>query len=419
MKRIRYTKYTGELAGDMDLEDLMQQLSEYLLDSGFQDPLSRFQELNGEHTLENLREALREALELGDFDPDIRERLDQMAAEGEIDQLIDQLVQRMEQQDYIRIDQPTDPSRISNSPGQMGEGEGQARFEVTDKSLDFLGYKTLQDLLGSLGRSSAGRHDTMHQATGVESNGSVRQYEFGDTLNLDANATLAAAMTAQAANSEGGGITWPIEVDYPHLHVQQSDYQSSCATVVMLDCSHSMILYGEDRFTPAKRVAMALSHLIRTQYPGDTLNVVLFHDSAEEVPVSQIARVKVGPHYTNTREGLRLARSILNRQRKEMRQIVMITDGKPSALTLPDGRIYKNAFGLAPLVLSETLEEVARCRRSGILINTFMLATDPGLVQFVQRVSAMCKGKAYFTTPQTLGNYLMMDFLNRKMKTVH
>jgi len=422
MKRIRYTKYTGELAGDMDLEDLMQQLSEYLLDSGFQDPLSRFQELNGEHTLENLREALRQALELGDFDPDIRERLDQMAAEGEIDQLIDQLMRRMEQQDYIRIDpaaQPNDPSRPSNTPGQMGEGEGQARFEVTDKSLDFLGYKTLQDLLGSLGRSSAGRHDTMHQATGVETNGSIRQYEFGDTMNLDANATLAAAMTAQAANSDGGGVTWPIEVDYPHLHVQQSDYQSSCATVVMLDCSHSMILYGEDRFTPAKRVAMALSHLIRTQYPGDTLNVVLFHDSAEEVPVSQIARVKVGPHYTNTREGLRLARSILNRQRKEMRQIVMITDGKPSALTLPDGRIYKNAFGLDPLVLSETLEEVARCRRAGIMINTFMLATDPGLVQFVQRVSAMCRGKAYFTTPQTLGNYLMMDFLSRKMKTVH
>jgi uncharacterized protein with von Willebrand factor type A (vWA) domain len=293
---------------------------------------------------------------------------------------------------------------------------------VTDKSLDFLGYKTLQDLMGSLGRASAGRHDTSHQATGVETNGSIRPYEFGDTLNLDANATLAAAMISQAEalrDSDGGPITWPIDVDYKHLHVQQSDYQSSCATVVMLDCSHSMILYGEDRFTPAKRVAMALSHLIRTQYPGDTLNCVLFHDSAEEVPVSQIARVKVGPHYTNTREGLRLARSILNRQRKEMRQIVMITDGKPSALTLPDGRIYKNAFGLDPLVLSETLEEVARCRRAGILINTFMLASDPGLVQFVQRVSAMCRGKAYFTTPQTLGNYLMMDFLNRKMKTVH
>jgi Ca-activated chloride channel homolog len=423
MKRIRYTKYNGDLAGDMDLEDLMQQLSDYLLDSGFQNPLSRFQELNGEHTLDNLREALRLALESGDFEQQIREKLDQIAAEGEIEKLIEQLLDRMEQQDYIRIDNPpdpdTDPSRMSNSPGEVGEGESSARFEVTDKSLDFLGYKTLQDLLGSLGRSSAGRHDTPHQATGVETNGSTRPYEFGDTMNLDANATLAAAMVAQAANSEGDGVTWPIEVDYPHLHVQQSDYQSSCATVVMLDCSHSMILYGEDRFTPAKRVAMALAHLIRTQYPGDTLNLVLFHDSAEEVPVSQIARVKVGPHYTNTREGLRLARSILNRQRKEMRQIVMITDGKPSALTLPDGRIYKNAFGLDPLVLSETLEEVARCRRAGILINTFMLATDPGLVQFVQRVSAMCRGKAYFTTPQTLGNYLMMDFLNRKMKTVH
>ena len=422
MKRIRYTKYNGDLAGDMDLEDLMQKLSDYLLDSGFQDPMSRFQELQGEHTLDNLREALREALELGDFDPNIRNRLDQMAAEGEIDKLIDQLMQRMEQQDYIRIDQPEDASRPSSGPGDVGEGEAHARFEVTDKSLDFLGYKTLQDLMGSLGRASAGRHDTSHQATGVETNGSIRPYEFGDTLNLDANATLAAAMISQAEahrDSDEGPITWPIDVDYKHLHVQQSDYQSSCATVVMLDCSHSMILYGEDRFTPAKRVAMALSHLIRTQYPGETLNLVLFHDSAEEVPVSQIARVKVGPHYTNTREGLRLARSILNRQRKEMRQIVMITDGKPSALTLPDGRIYKNAFGLDPLVLSETLEEVARCRRAGILINTFMLASDPGLVQFVQRVSAMCRGKAYFTTPQTLGNYLMMDFLNRKMKTVH
>jgi len=424
MKRIRYTKYTGELAGDMDLEDLMQKLSDYLLDSGFQDPMMRFQELNGEHSLDNLREALRQALESGEFEQHIRERLEQMAADGELDKLIEQLIDRMEQQDYIRIDQPNDPSRMSTTPGSAGEGETQARFEVTDKSLDFLGYKTLQDLLGSLGRSSAGRHDTSHQATGVETNGSTRQYEFGDTLNLDANATLAAAIAAQAERGNGEGLAgpdgiWPIEVDYPHLHVQQSDYESSCATVVMLDCSHSMILYGEDRFTPAKRVAMALSHLIRTQYPGDTLNLVLFHDSAEEVPVSQIARVKVGPHYTNTREGLRLARSILNRQRKEMRQIVMITDGKPSALTLPDGRIYKNAFGLDPLVLSETLEEVARCRRAGILINTFMLASDPGLVQFVQRVSAMCRGKAYFTTPQTLGNYLMMDFLNRKMKTVH
>jgi Ca-activated chloride channel family protein len=208
-------------------------------------------------------------------------------------------------------------------------------------------------------------------------------------------------------------------MEYDDLHVHQCEYQSSCATVVMLDCSHSMILYGEDRFTPAKRVAMALAHLIRTQFPGDSLSLVLFHDSAEEIPVSQLARVKVGPHYTNTREGLRVAQRVLARQRKDMKQIVMITDGKPSALTLPGGQIYRNAYGLDPLVVSETLEEVARCKRSNILINTFMLASDYDLVQFVHKVSEMCKGKAYFTTPDTLGQYLLMDYMQRRSRMVH
>ena len=134
---------------------------------------------------------------------------------------------------------------------------------------------------------------------------------------------------------------------------------------------------------------------------------MLFHDSAEELPLSQLARVKVGPYYTNTREGLRLAQRILQRQRKDMKQIIMITDGKPSALTLEDGRIYKNAFGLDPLVVSQTLEEVSECKRAGMMINTFMLASDYGLVQFVQKVTQMCRGKAYFTTPYTLGQYLL------------
>jgi Ca-activated chloride channel homolog len=211
----------------------------------------------------------------------------------------------------------------------------------------------------------------------------------------------------------------PIEIDYQDLMVHQCEYQSSCATVVMLDCSHSMILYGEDRFTPAKRVAMALSHLIRTQFPGDSLHLVLFHDSAEEVPLNELARVQVGPFYTNTREGLRMAQRILLRQRKDMRQIIMITDGKPSALTLEDGRIYKNAFGLDPFVVSETLEEVNKCKRANIMINTFMLATDYSLVNFVQKITQMCRGKAYFTTPQNLGQYLLMDFMQRKTRHIH
>ncbi len=210
-----------------------------------------------------------------------------------------------------------------------------------------------------------------------------------------------------------------IDIAYEDLMVAQGEYQSSCATVLMLDCSHSMILYGEDRFTPAKRVALALANLIRLQYPGDALNVILFHDSAEEIPLRELGRVRVGPYYTNTREGLRLARRILDRQRKDMRQIVMITDGKPSALTQPDGRIYKNAFGLDPFIVSETIAEVAACRKSGIMINTFMLARDYELVAFVRRVAEICRGKAYFTTPYTLGQYVLMDYMDKKTRTIH
>jgi Ca-activated chloride channel family protein len=411
MKSIRYTKYIGDLAFEIDMESLLQALSEYLLDSGFRDPYARFEELD--HNLDDLREALRRILQSGEFLPqEMQQQIDQMAAEGTLDEFVDKLIERMQQENYISYMRQQGETDMSQMDGEVGDVQGEVRFEVTDKSLDFLGYKALRDLLGSLGKSSFGRHDTRHWATGIEVSGGSQRYEFGDTLNLDVNTTLSSAIQRE-------GIGLPLNLEYKDLHVHQCEYQSSCATVVMLDCSHSMILYGEDRFTPAKRVAMALSHLIRTQYPGDSLSLVLFHDSAEEMPVSQLSRVKVGPWYTNTREGLRVAQRILARQRKDMKQIVMITDGKPSALTLPDGRIYKNAYGLDPLVVSETLEEVSRCKRSGVMINTFMLASDFGLVQFVHKVSEMCRGKAYFTTPDTLGEYLLMDYINHKSRTIH
>jgi Ca-activated chloride channel homolog len=415
MKFIKYSKYIPDPAGEMSMEDLLQALSDYLLQSGFQNQYDFYQLPDQEQTMEALRQAIEAALEDSEFlDDATREQIEQMRMEGKLEEMIEQLIQRMEQEGFISVDEPFqgDPSRPSQVGGQAGESQAQARFEVTDKSLDFLGYKTLRDLLASFGRSSFGRHNTRDMSTGIEASGSSKAYEFGDTLNLDITATLANAIQRE-------GLTLPLNLEYSDLRVHQCEYQSSCATVVMLDCSHSMILYGEDRFTPAKKVAMALSHLIRTQYPGDTLSVVLFHDSAEELPLSQLARVKVGPYYTNTREGLRLAQRILARQRKDMKQIVMITDGKPSALTLEDGRIYKNAFGLDPLVVSETLHEVAKCKRAGILINTFMLASDYGLVQFVQKVTEMCRGKAYFTTPYTLGQYLLMDYVSNKTKTIH
>ena len=412
MKRIRYSKYVPDPASEMSMEDLLSALSDYFLQSGFNDNF--WYELpEGEQTLEELRRALEQALLNGEmFDEEMRDRLQQMQMDGELEELIEKLIERMQQEDYISIDQPHDPSKQSSMGGQVGEAQQQAKFEITDKSLDFLGFKALRDLLGSLGKSSFGRHDTRDMATGIEASGASKQYEFGDTLNLDITATLSSAIQRE-------GLGLPLNLEYRDLQVHQCEYQSSCATVLMLDCSHSMILYGEDRFTPAKKVAMALSQLIRTQYPGDSLSLVLFHDSAEEVPLSQLARVKVGPYYTNTREGLRMAQRILERQRKDMKQIVMITDGKPSALTLEDGRIYKNAFGLDPLVVSQTLEEVSKCKRAGVLINTFMLASDYGLVQFVQKVTQMCRGKAYFTTPYTLGQYLLMDYMSRKTKTIH
>ena len=413
MKRIRYSKYVPDPAGEMSMEDLLNALSDYLLQSGFQNSYGMYDMRDMEQTLDELKRAIEQALMNGDlFDEQMQQQIEQMQMEGKLDDLIEQIVQRMQQEDYVSIDQPHDPSKNPSVGGQVGENAQQAKFEITDKSLDFLGFKTLRDLLGSLGKSSFGRHDTRDLATGIEASGSSKTYEFGDTLNLDITATLSNAIQRE-------GLTLPLNIEYSDLQVHQCEYQSSCATVLMLDCSHSMILYGEDRFTPAKKVAMALSHLIRTQYPGDSLSLILFHDSAEEIPLSQLARVKVGPYYTNTREGLRLAQRILKQQRKDMKQIVMITDGKPSALTLEDGRIYKNAFGLDPLVVSQTLEEVSKCKRAGVMINTFMLASDYGLVQFVQKVTEMCRGKAYFTTPYTLGQYLLMDYMSRKTKTIH
>src|SRR6266571_2603697 len=419
MKYVKYSKYVADPFDGLSAEDLLQLLGDYLLESGFNQDAYGFYEMDRAKTMEELHQELLKALREQGLIP--KELLDQLLSRADnyqnssLRELIDKLLERLSEEGYITIDQPPQGRKELPEGGSAQTDEsrqGEVKFELTDKALDFLGFKTLKDLLASLGKSSFGRHDTRQEATGIESHGATRPYQFGDTLNLDVNATLFSAIRRH-------GLSLPLELDYRDLQVRQCEYQSSCATVLLLDCSHSMILYGEDRFTPAKRVALALTHLIRTQFPGDTLHLVLFHDAAEEVPLPELARVKVGPYYTNTREGLRLAQRILSRQRKDMRQIVMITDGKPSALTLADGRIYKNAFGLDPLVVSETLHEVARCRRNGILINTFMPASDYGLISFVQKVTEICQGKAYFTTPYTLGQYLLMDYMQKKIKHIH
>ncbi|MBI4454674.1 MAG: VWA domain-containing protein [Acidobacteria bacterium] len=407
MPKVVYGRWTGEDWDSLSLEALIHRLSDWLLNSGFADQY--FEPWGNEVDLENLQRALMQALrEQGLLSQEeVDERLDEEGNPNqELTQALNRLIERMQEEGYLK-----ETPAPSQPRGNLGENQVVGRFEITDKTVDFLGFRTLKDLMASLGRSSLGRHDTQFLSTGVEAFEASKPYEFGDYPNLDISETLLNSIRRE-------GRHFPINMEYSDLMVRQAEYQSSCATALLLDTSHSMVLYGEDRFTPAKRVALALSHLIRTQYPGDSLHVILFHDSAEEIPLKKLARVQVGPYYTNTREGLRLARSLLNRQRKDMRQIIMITDGKPSAITMPNGQIYKNSFGLDPMIIGETFKEVGYCRRNDILINTFMLARDYYLVEFVKKVSQICRGKAYFATTLNLGHYILMDYMKKK-QTIH
>ena len=400
MRYTTYSKYLPELADTVNLQGLLDQLADFLLQSGFAGgPYSHpfwgeFGEDESDRSMDALRQAILQALmDSGQLTPEMLQVLRgestgdaQRDAElqRQLAELLDKIVQRLIDEGYLNVKEapqmPAGQQPLFGPGGMAREAAQQVQFSLTEKGIDFLGYKTLKHLLGGIGKSSFGAHETEHLDTGIEAEAASRKYVFGDTLNLDVNATL-----RNALEREGLGV--PINLEYDDLMVNQAEYRSSSATVLMLDCSHSMILYGEDRFTPAKKVALALTHLIRTQFPGDSLRVVLFHDTAEEIPLARLAHAQVGPYHTNTAEGLKLARRILLAQRKDMRQIIMITDGKPSALTLPDGRIYVNSMGLDPQILKETYREVALCRRNGVLINTFMLARDRSLVEFVKTVS--------------------------------
>ena len=464
MKFTRYSKFNGLDVFGLNLGDLMESLSDSLLSSGYdEDYYWTRQRLPQDTSLDALRRALLEALmEQGLLSQhQIQQMLDENEGKyqgSQLQEMLNQLVERLVEEGYLTLhEEPLNPEQRREM--MRGQGQGQfedplprnVRFEVTEKGLDFLGYKTLRNLLGSLGKSSLGRHDTLHLATGVEAEAVSKRYEFGDTINLDVNTTLLSAMqralreAGEKSETAGSPGVVALDLEYEDLHVHQCDYQSSCATVVMLDCSHSMILYGEDRFTPAKKVALALGHLIRTQYPGDSLKIVLFHDTAEELPLAKLASTQVGPYHTNTAEGLRLARRILQSQRKEMKQIVMVTDGKPTACFVegvrqtfqsvssakagrtgrgadpkasPTRRIYKNSMGGDPFVMEATFKEVQGCRKAGIMINTFMLASDFYLVEFVKQMCAMTNGKAYFANPDNLSQFVLMDFLRRRTSRV-
>jgi Ca-activated chloride channel family protein len=450
MRYTTYSKYLPQLLDAINLQDLLDQLSDFLLQSGFaggpfDHPFwGEFGDDETSRSMDALKQAILQALmDSGKLNQEMLQVLRgestgdaerDRAIEQQLAELLDQIVQKLIEQGYLTTEQapqmPQGHQPIYGPGGQAQSAAQQVQFNLTDKGIDFLGYRALRHLLGSIGKSSFGSHDTQHLATGVEAEAVSKPYEFGDTMNLDVPETLKNALGRRerresdegadedATETASAAAAAFLDLDYPDLMVHQSEYRSSAATVLMLDCSHSMILYGEDRFTPAKKVALALTHLIRTQFPGDTLRVVLFHDSAEEIPMERLTQAQVGPYHTNTAEGLKLSRRLLMAQKKDMRQIIMITDGKPSALTMPDGRIYVNSMGLDPKILKETYREVAICRRSGIMINTFMLARERALVEFVKKVCEIARGKAYFTSTMTLGQYILMDFMKRKTRKV-
>ncbi|MCU1244512.1 MAG: von Willebrand factor type [Acidobacteria bacterium] len=359
----------------------------------------------------------------GHLDPDlIRQLLDELGLRRLFNQLLLQSAGDVEEaMEWMRmlqergfIDQNVDLEAFfaqlleENFMGQDGSGD----LTLSAGAERQIRRDALEEIFGGLKKSMSGSHSVATAGQGSERLTETRPYHFGDDpMSIDSSRSLQNAMKH---NDPAGAISI-IEDD---LEVFETEHNSSCATVVMIDISHSMILYGEDRITPAKKVALALTELILTKYPKDSIDVLLFGDEATEVPIGEIPYVQVGPYHTNTKAGLELAQRVLRRRKHNNKQIFMITDGKPSALT-ENGRLYTNSFGLDMKIVNRTLEEADRCRRANITITTFMLATDPMLVNFVEQLSKINRGRAFYSSPDRLGEYILADYIRNRRKFVH
>ena len=294
--------------------------------------------------------------------------------------------------------------------GFLEENEVEGTFDLTSKSEQTIRKNALEEIFGKLKRTTSGNHKTPHTGTGDESSSDVRPYEFGDALD-------AINITASIHNAQVNHGIEEFELTQEDLEVQQKEHKSQTSTVLMIDISHSMILYGEDRITPAKKVAMALAELIKVKYPKDTLDIIVFGNDAWPIEVKDLPYLQVGPYHTNTCAGLELAMDILRRRKNSNKQIFMITDGKPTCLK-EGTKYYKNSFGLDRKVINKTLNMAAQCRRLKIPITTFMIAKDPYLQQFVQEFTKTNNGRAFYTSLTGLGEYIFEDFERNRRKTV-
>jgi Ca-activated chloride channel homolog len=280
---------------------------------------------------------------------------------------------------------------------------------ITTRGVQQIRLDALRQIFSSLRKSPGGTHETPFTGQGTDRLSETRKYSFGDLpTNIDLTSTLTNAM------KRDGIEDFMLRED--DLEMYETEHLSSCATILMVDISHSMILYGEDRITPAKQVAMALWELVRTKFPKDFLSLIVFGDDAKIVSINELPFLTVGPYHTNTRAGLQLARSLLRRQPNVNKQIFMVTDGKPSAIFDDAGRLYKNSFGLDPRIVNKTLDEAVQCRREHITVSTFMVARDPYLINFVEEFSKANIGRAYFSSLNDLGKFIFVDYIRNRRK---
>jgi uncharacterized protein with von Willebrand factor type A (vWA) domain len=328
---------------------------------------------------------------------------------GDVEEALDWLRQLAEE--YGLFDENMTMEELLDKLKEMGIIEEVNNVPVlTTKGIQRIRQDALREIFTSLKKSPIGTHETPYTGSGVDRLSETKKFTFGDQpTNIDLTSTLSNAFRRDGIED--------FTLKEEDLEVYETEHQTSCATVLMLDISHSMILYGEDRITPAKQVALALAELIMTRYPKDYLALVTFGDDARLVSINELPFLNVGPYHTNTRAGLQLARQLLRKCGNANKQIFMVTDGKPSAIFTESGKLYKNSFGLDPKIVNKTLDEAVACRREKIPITTFMVARDPYLINFVEELTKANQGRAYYSSLNNLGEYVFVDYIrNRKKK---
>ncbi len=339
----------------------------------------------------------------GDFDEaiDWLRQLDEEYNLTTEDYTIDDFIEELKAKGYIREEIRPD--------GSTDGSEGGGTLKMSEKLERSLRKRALDQIFGKLKRNTSGNHKTKYTGQGDEQSGEYRSYQFGDALEQ-------ISMTESLKNAQINHGMDDFYLTENDLVVEENMFKAQMSTVLMIDISHSMILYGEDRITPAKKVAMALSELITTRYPKDTLDILVFGNDAWPIEIKDLPYLNVGPYHTNTVAGLQLAMDMLRRKRNTNKQIFMITDGKPSCMQLPDGRYYKNSAGLDPHIVSKCYTMARQARKLHIPITTFMIANDPYLQQFVDHFTEANQGKAFYTGLKGLGEMIFTDYENNRRK---